>query len=241
MDMAARSSASPAALESPPTAPDWARISAVCLDMDGTILDLNFDNRFWQVEVPRRYAELRGITPDDAWSELEPRLEARRGTLEWYCVDHWSEELGFDVAAMKDELAAGIRYLPGAEESLRRIAGSGKRRLLTTNAHPTTIAIKTGRTGLAVHFDTLVSSHVLGAPKESREFWTRLLDGHDLDPATTLYVDDSPPVLLAARAAGIRWIYQVLQPDTAESSRDAQPGFCGIRRLADLVETLPMR
>ena len=27
--------------------PDWPRIDTVCLDMDGTVLDLHFDNVFW--------------------------------------------------------------------------------------------------------------------------------------------------------------------------------------------------
>ncbi len=27
--------------------PDWDRIDTVCLDMDGTVLDLRFDNLFW--------------------------------------------------------------------------------------------------------------------------------------------------------------------------------------------------
>ena len=34
--------------------PEWSRIDVVCLDMDGTVLDLHFDNHFWQTHVPRR-------------------------------------------------------------------------------------------------------------------------------------------------------------------------------------------
>ena len=36
---------------------DWAKIETVMLDMDGTLLDLNFDNHFWQRHVPLRYAQ----------------------------------------------------------------------------------------------------------------------------------------------------------------------------------------
>ena len=32
--------------------PVWAQIEAVCLDMDGTVLDLRFDNYFWLEVVP---------------------------------------------------------------------------------------------------------------------------------------------------------------------------------------------
>ena len=34
-------------------APDWSHIDTVCLDMDGTVLDLHFDNFFWLEDLPR--------------------------------------------------------------------------------------------------------------------------------------------------------------------------------------------
>ena len=33
---------------------DWSKIDTVLLDMDGTLLDLRFDNWFWQELIPRR-------------------------------------------------------------------------------------------------------------------------------------------------------------------------------------------
>ena len=42
---------------------DWSAIDTVLLDMDGTLLDLHFDNHFWQHHLPRRLAELRGLDP----------------------------------------------------------------------------------------------------------------------------------------------------------------------------------
>jgi hypothetical protein len=43
---------------------DWDRIDTVFLDMDGTLLDLAFDNYFWLELVPARYADANGLTPD---------------------------------------------------------------------------------------------------------------------------------------------------------------------------------
>ncbi|MBA1332769.1 haloacid dehalogenase, partial [Candidatus Endoriftia persephone str. Guaymas] len=40
---------------------DWQQIDTVLLDMDGTLLDLHFDNHFWLEYVPQRYAEARGL------------------------------------------------------------------------------------------------------------------------------------------------------------------------------------
>jgi putative hydrolase of the HAD superfamily len=38
----------------------WHAIDTVLLDMDGTLLDLHFDNHFWLEHLPQRYAELHG-------------------------------------------------------------------------------------------------------------------------------------------------------------------------------------
>ena len=40
---------------------DWQRIDTVFLDMDGTLLDLNFDTYFWMEHVPRRFSEKHGV------------------------------------------------------------------------------------------------------------------------------------------------------------------------------------
>jgi HAD superfamily hydrolase (TIGR01509 family) len=217
------------------TAPAWSAIHTVCLDMDGTVLDLRFDNLFWLEALPRRWGEHHGVPAEEAIAQLRARFDARRGTLEWYCIDHWSDELDFDIAALKFEMRAHIRYLPGATRFLDAVRALGKRLLLTTNAHPISLAVKDGEAGLARHFDALVSSHEFGVPKEQAEFWTLLGQRHAVDPATTLFVDDSPLVLEAARRAGVREIYQVLQPDSTQPLRAALPGITAIRSLADLV------
>jgi len=215
--------------------PDWSAIRTVCLDMDGTVLDLRFDNLFWLEALPRRWGERHGVPVEEATRRLRARFDAKRGTLEWYCVDHWSEELDFDIASLKAELREHIRYLPGAVEFLDAVRALGKRLLLTTNAHPISLAVKDRHTGLARHFDALVSSHEFGVPKESVEFWARLAEHHGVDAASTLFVDDSAAVLEAARAAGVYCVYQLLQPDSTQPPRAPLPGVAGIAGLGDLI------
>jgi 5'-nucleotidase len=224
-----------AALERTPLLPDWDAIHTVCLDMDGTVLDLRFDNLFWLEALPRRWGEQHGVPFEEATRRLRARFDAKRGTLEWYCVDHWSEELDFDIAALKAELHEHICYLPGAVEFLDAVRALGKRRLLTTNAHPISLAVKDRKTNLAQHFDALVSSHEFGVPKESVEFWARLAEHHGVDVASTLFVDDSAAVLEAARAAGVHAVYQLLQPDSTQPPRAPLPGVAGIAGLRELV------
>jgi putative hydrolase of the HAD superfamily len=224
-----------AIVDRPRPAPDWDAIRTVCLDMDGTVLDLHFDNLFWLEALPRRWGERHGVPAADAVLLLRSRFDAKRGTLEWYCIDHWSEELDFDIAALKAEMHEHIRYLPGALEFLAAVRALGKRLLLTTNAHPISLATKNAATRLAAHFDELVSSHEFGVPKESPEFWSMLARSHGVDPGETLFVDDSRAVLEAARTARVHTVYQMLRPDSTLPAHHALPGFEGITNLGELV------
>src|SRR5882672_6713489 len=151
--------------------PRWDAIDTVLLDLDGTLLDLDFDNHFWREYVPAHYAAARSLTLEQARAELVPRFRAREGTLDWYCVEFWSRELGLDIAALKRAEGHRVAWLPGAREFLQRVRGMGKRLVLVTNAHPEALRVKDERTGVTRHFDAVYSSHTFGAPKEDQAFW----------------------------------------------------------------------
>jgi 5'-nucleotidase len=216
---------------------DWSSVDAVFLDMDGTLLDLHFDNRFWLEHVPLRYAEARGLSYDRARAELSARYQDIEGTLHWYCVDHWSRELDLDIALLKEEIDHLIAVHPHAADFLEALAARDKRRVLVTNAHQKSIALKMEKTSLASHFDRIVCSHELGTPKESDDFWPRVQKIEPFDRERTLFVDDSPRVLHAARDYGFRWLLEVLAPDSKAPSREAGE-FPAIRHFADLLPGL---
>ena len=198
----------------------WENIQSVFLDMDGTLLDLNFDNHFWQEFVPRRFAERNRLAPDEAKALLRPRFKAMEGRLEWYCLDYWSEQLDLDIAGMKAEIDGLIAVLPHVTEFLEAVRGMGKRLVLVTNAHPKTLGLKMEKTCLNVFFDAIVSSHALGSPKEDAEFWRKLGAVEPFNPESTLLVDDSINVLRSARAFGIRYPVAVRKHDTTKPSRN---------------------
>ena len=213
---------------------DWTRIDTVLLDMDGTLLDLRFDNWFWQELVPGLYAAAQGLSIPEAVRRLGPKFRETRGTIQWYCIDHWSRELGLDIAALKRTTFDHMGYLPGAEDFLVRLAAAGKRRILVTNAHPLTLAVKAERVGLGMHFDAVYSSHTFGAPKESADFWPRLQAAEPFAVGRTLFVDDSLPVLRAAEAFGVGWLRAVRRPDSGQPPQTTGP-FPGVDRIADLL------
>lgn len=200
--------------------PDWSAIDTVLLDMDGTLLDLNYDNHFWQVHVPRRYAEAHGIAPEDAQAKLGALYARHHGTLAWYCTDFWSRELALDILALKQEVLHLMAVRPDVPAFLAALRSSGRRVVLVTNAHPASLALKMRQTGLATWFDALVSSHSLGLPKEVPAFWERLSAVHAFEPARTLFVDDSLPVLVSARAYGIAHLLAIANPDSCQPHKD---------------------
>ena len=211
----------------------WEQIDTVLLDMDGTLLDLGFDNWFWREHVPLAYAVHHGLTPTDAGNELKPRFAAAHGTLAWYCIDHWSRELDLDIRALKRDVRTQVRFLPGATEFLARLKVLGKRRILVTNAHPDTLAIKDEHVALSPWLDEVYSTHSFGLPKETLAFWPRLAARVAFDPERTLFVDDNLAVLAAARAFGIRWLRAVRRPESRCPARDTGE-FAGVDSVAEL-------
>jgi HAD superfamily hydrolase (TIGR01509 family) len=216
------------------TAVDWSAIDTVLLDMDGTLLDLRFDNWFWQEVIPSRYAAANNLGIDEAWAILQPKFRAKMGTIEWYCIDYWTRELGLDIVGIKRTVQTQVSFLPGAEAFLLKLKASGKRRVLITNAHPETLAIKDAHVALSRHFDASYSTHPFAAPKEDPAFWPRLQAREPFAAERTLFVDDSLAVLESARSFGIKWLRAVRCPDSGRPPRDTGD-FAGVNRVADLI------
>lgn len=213
---------------------DWSAIEWVILDMDGTILDLAFDNYFWRELLPERYAQLRGLALDAAREELAPKFIEVQHTLPWYCTDHWSRVTGLDLAALKREVRTRIAPLQGAVDFLHAVRASGRKLWIATNAHRDSWALKLEHTGLTPLFDQIHSSHDYGAAKEDARFWTRFQSKSAFDPRRALFADDSLPVLQAARDYGIAQVVAIRHPDTTLPRRDLGD-MLAVDRLADLL------
>ena len=212
----------------------WSAIDTVLLDMDGTLLDLRFDNYFWLEYLPRRYAEQHGTSMETASTRLKTFSDSLHGSLQWYCLDHWSQELGMDVEAVKLEIRDRVAFRPGAEEFLRFLHGSGKHCVLVTNAHPKALALKCTATGLGKYMHAMYSTHPFGLAKENAGFWPALAYATGLDYHRCLFIDDSLHVLRRASDEGLAQLVQVLQPDMSQAPRERSE-FPGIVHFAELM------
>ena len=197
----------------------WQDVDTVLLDMDGTLLDLAFDNYFWQKLVPETYGAQQGISPQEALEFIRQQYHAVQHTLNWYCLDYWSERLGLDICAMTTAQGPRAVLREDTVPFLDALKASGKRRILLTNAHPHNLAVKLQHTGLASHLDLLLSTHTFEETGMSAE--------------KTLFIDDSEPILDAAAQFGIRYCLGVTNPDsgTAEKQYARHPSLNDYRRL----------
>jgi len=215
-------------------------VETLMLDMDGTVLDLAYDNYLWLTRVPEAYAERHGLSAAEARDRLYTWFLELRGTLDWYCLEHWSERLQLDVVALHREHREQIDFLPGALEFLQSLRRDRLRVLLVTNSHRTTLDLKNDRTGLGKYFDAIYTSHDLGHPKEQQAFWLALQEEESLAPESALFVDDTLPVLHSAKAFGLLHVRHVICPDTSRPAQvpDAYPV---LESLQDLQSPAPPR
>jgi len=224
-------------------ATDWHQIRTIFLDMDGTLLDLHFDNHFWLEHVPKRYAEARGIPLAEARRVLKEQYRAIEGTLDWYCLDHWSDVLELDIVMLKQEVDHLIRVHPHVNAFLKQSRLAGKRLVLLTNAHRKSLRLKMDKTRLSGCFDAIISAHDIGVAKEDPVFWDRLVRVEYYEREHTLFIDDSPAVLRSARRARIRWLLAVLRPDSRLPIRcsDEFPAIIDFSELqATLAESMQL-
>ncbi|MDU7371609.1 MAG: GMP/IMP nucleotidase [Klebsiella michiganensis] len=182
----------------------WQEVDTVLLDMDGTLLDLAFDNYFWQKLVPETWGAARGLNLQEARDAMRQEYHAVQHTLNWYCLDYWSERLGLDICAMTSEQGPRAALREDTVPFLEALKNSGKRRIL-----------------------------LFGYPKEDQRLWHAVAEETGFDARNTLFVDDNEAILDAAAEYGIRYCLGITNPDSglAEKSYARHPGLNDYRHL----------
>ena len=200
---------------------DWKKIHSVFLDLDGTLLDLHFDNHFWLEYVPVCYADTHGLAIEDATTHLMHRYSEVKGRLDWYCVEFWTKDLGLDIKQLKEEVSHKIAIHSNVEPFLKKMNELQKRVVLVTNAHPVSYALKMEVTGLNQYFNHVVNAHDLKIAKEHDGFWQALKSVEPFECETTLFIDDNEEVLSCARKYGFMHLLSIVKPDSQKQSRES--------------------
>ena len=212
----------------------WDNIDTVLLDMDGTLLDLHFDNYFWVQHLPVKFAQFHDMEQAHALDHLNQHMQDKVGQLEWYCLDYWSDLTGLPIAKLKEDIAHKIQFRPHVQDFLQALKKAGKQSIIVTNAHRDSVNLKMKHTGLDKLVDTIISSHDYAYPKEEQNFWHALMENSPFDLQRTVLIDDSLPVLESARKYGFEHLLCICQPDSQKPKRDISQ-FRAVDQFSDIM------
>jgi 5'-nucleotidase len=213
---------------------DWQKVHTVLLDMDGTLLDLHFDNFFWQTYLPQRYAHIKAIPLEEAVIFIEHHYQLVAGTLKWYDIHYWTQLLDIDIMALKQEVSHLLAVRVNALTFLEKLVTFNYTILLVTNCHAPVLHFKLANIALGKYFHRIVSSHDYQAAKEELAFWQTLAKEHRLDKQNCLLIDDNFTVLQTAKKFGIGQVFAVATPDSKKPAL-SHPNFYCLDNFTDYL------
>jgi HAD superfamily hydrolase (TIGR01509 family) len=163
------------------TEPCWTRAETAVFERHGREFDL---------EAKRA---LVGTAPETAARVLERLLE----------LPGRGEELSAELYALAlEEIAAGAVPRPGAVELLGALYGRWPVAVASNSPRSHLLAGLT-RTGLADRFDAVLGVEEVADPKPAPDLYLRACELLGATPTSSLALEDSPPGVAAARAAGL--------------------------------------
>ena len=210
-------------------------MNPILFDLDGTLLDLAFDELIWNHHLPALHAQTHGFTLQQSLQFLKAFHLRYQHTLAWYSSAHWSKQVGVDVLQLQKKHQDRICPRPGCIDLLTQLQAVGYSCWLVTNADCASLELKLEKVPLRPYFDVIISSEQIGYAKETLAFWQALQQRHHFIPERAVFIDDTASVLHSARQFGINQLITILQPSSLQASRlQSELDYPAIDHLTEL-------
>lgn len=211
----------------------------IMFDMDGTLLDLAFDDFIWNECLPERHAKINQLSLSESKEKLYQFYQSHRHTLVWYSSTYWTKTVGVDVLKLQQEFQSKIKARSGCIELLQQLKEQGYMCWLVTNADRASLRLKLNNIAIEHFFDVIISSEQVGYAKEDINFWQELQRLHPFNPDETIFIDDTAPVLKTAEKFGIQHLFTISQPSSLKDIKQHQDlEFKALDRLTELLSIL---
>jgi putative hydrolase of the HAD superfamily len=208
--------------------------TAILSDLDGVILDLAYDKKFWELWLPEQVTRQTNKSIEEAKAEIMTEIDIQRGTLNFYDLNYWDDLLNVDCMQIFQEKEERCSYLAGSYEALQRLSTLKNPKYILTNGDPRIQEYKAETQNFLEFFDSIFYSMHAGYPKESKEFWALARHNLNLEFEDAIFIDDDLKVVKAATKAGIKQVAWI----TPGKNRILQNGVETFASLADLVSTI---
>ncbi|PKF61474.1 GMP/IMP nucleotidase [Psychromonas sp. psych-6C06] len=208
-------------------------IDAVLLDMDGTLLDLHYDNHFWLQFVPQQYALKNKLPLKQAEQHVYAQYEKVQGSLSWYCYDYWSTTLGLDIHGLQHKTKHKIQVRSDTLWFLDKLKQLNIPAYILTNAHRSGVQLKMQQSDLTPYFKKIISSHDYQIAKEDLRFWSSVEEELQCDFSRCLFIDDSEKILAVAEQAKVGYLRGIATPDSEKPAQKMQ-AYKVIKQFSEL-------
>ena len=208
--------------------------TVILSDLDGVILDLAYDKKFWELWLPEQVTRQTNKSIEEAKAEIMTEIDIQRGTLNFYDLNYWDDLLNVDCMQIFQEKEERCSYLAGSYEALQRLSTLKNPKYILTNGDPRIQEYKAETQNFLEFFDSIFYSMHAGYPKESKEFWALARHNLNLEFEDAIFIDDDLKVVTAAANAGIKQVAWI----TPGKNRILQNGVETFASLADLVSTI---
>jgi len=208
--------------------------TAILSDLDGVILDLAYDIKFWELWLPEQVANQTNKSIEETKAEIKAEIDIQRGTLNFYDLNYWDDLLNVDCMQIFREKTERCSYLEGSYEALQRLSTLKNPKYILTNGDPRIQEYKAETHNFLEFFDSIFYSMHIGYPKESKEFWALARHNLNLDFEDTIFIDDDFKVATAAAKAGIKQVAWI----TPGKNRILQNRVETFASLSDLLSTI---